>query len=107
MCRNGVFRRTGSSARIPYSELDILERKHSLKVLMVLRSCGPVNKSELTESITSGAGSVQVRIDDLKSSGLVEVREETVRPFRKMVSLTEKGRAVADLVAEIYGELSS
>ena len=101
---NGVFYRTGNIARrvvIPYPELDVLEKKHALKVLMVLRDKKMLNKTELVEEIASGAGSVQARVDDLEAAGLISVEEEAVRPFRKMVSLTEKGKDIADLAARM------
>ena len=107
---NGVFYRTGNIARrvvIPYNDMEVLEKKHALKVLLVLRERQALNKTELLEAIASGAGSVQTRIDDLESADLVRVEEETVRPFRKMVSLTEKGKDIADLVADIRDRMNS
>ena len=106
---NGVFYRTGSIARrvvIPYPELDLLERKHAMKTMLVLREKGRVNKTELVESITAGAGSVSSRIEEMKDAGLIRIDVEDVRPFRKMVSLTDQGIEVADLVASIHGKMS-
>ena len=48
---NGVFYRTGSISRrvnIPYIQLDVLERKHSMKILMLVLEKGSVCKTELT-----------------------------------------------------------
>ena len=109
MDSRGGFYRTGSIRRrvvVPYTELDVLERRHAMKVLLVLRERGVMNKTELVESLTSGAGSVQTRVDDLLAAGLVEVEEENVRPFRKMISLTDKGREVADLISSVRGLMS-
>ncbi len=106
---NGVFYRTGSISRrvvIPYAELEVLEKKHAMKVMMTVYEKGSTNKTELVESITSGAGSVSTRIDELSDAGLLRIEEETVRPFRKMVSLTDRGVEVAQLVASIHGKLS-
>jgi len=106
---NGVFYRTGSISRrvvIPYTELDILEKKHAMKVLLTIYEKGRMNKTELVESISSGAGSVSSRVDELEQAGLFKVEEETVRPFRKMVSLTERGKEIARLVASIQETLS-
>ena len=53
---NGVFYRTGSISRrvnIPYIQLDVLERKHSMKILMLVLEKGSVCKTELVESISS------------------------------------------------------
>ncbi|MBO4568856.1 MAG: hypothetical protein J5674_02610 [Candidatus Methanomethylophilaceae archaeon] len=109
MGSRGGFYRTGSIQRrvvIPYTELDVMERRHAMKVLLVLRDRGTMNKTELVESLTSGAGSVQTRIDELCEAGLLMVDEENVRPFRKMISLSEKGKRVADLIEDIRSILS-
>ncbi len=65
-----------------------------------------MNKTELIESISVGASSVSNRIDELSEAGLLHVEEEEVPPFRKMVSLTETGRQVAELIASICSKLS-
>ncbi len=107
---NGIFYRTGSVSRrvaVPYMEFEVLERKHSLKVLMTVYRNGTMSKTELVESIATGAGSVSARIDELCEAGLIYIHEEDVRPFRKMVSLTERGLEVAELIASIHGKLSS
>ncbi len=107
---NGIFYRTGSISRrvvIPYAELDVLERKHAMKALMVVREKGSMNKTELVESIASGASSVSTRIEELSEAGLFRIEEESVRPFRKLVSLTERGAEVAELTARIHESLSS
>ncbi len=106
---NGIFYRTGSITRrvnIPYTELDVLEKKHAMKVMLTIREKGSMNKTELVESIASGAGSVNTRVEELEEAGLLRVDEEDVRPFRKMLSLTERGAEIADMIASIQGKLS-
>ncbi|MBR6871036.1 MAG: winged helix-turn-helix transcriptional regulator [Candidatus Methanomethylophilaceae archaeon] len=106
---NGIFYRTGSirgRVVIPYAGLDVLERKHAMKVLMSVRENGCMNKTELVESISVGASSVSTRIDELSEAGLFHVEEEEVPPFRKMVSLTDTGEQVAELISSIHGKLS-
>lgn len=106
---NGVFYRTGCISRrvvIPHQELDSLERRHAMKVLLVLRDRGSMGKTELAESINSGAGSVSSRIDELLEAGLLRIDEELCHPFRKVVSLTELGGEVAELVAAISKKMS-
>ena len=106
---NGIFYRTGSilcRVIIPYAGLEVLERKHAMKVLMSVYENGRMNKTELIESISVGASSVSARIDELSEAGLFHVEEEKVPPFRKMVSLTDMGEQIAELISSIHAKLS-
>ena len=48
-----------------------------------------------------GTASVRSRVDSLISYGIVTETQEHVRPFKKMLSLTPKGRRVAALISQI------
>lgn len=75
--------------------LEILEQKHSLKVLVILDDHGPMYKGELASKITVGTATVQARVQDLIDRGLVLEEPQPVKPFKKIISLTENGKTVA------------
>ncbi len=77
-----------------------------MKALLSVLEKGRMNKTELVESISVGASSVSSRIDELSEAGLFHVEEEEFPPFRKMVSLTDMGEQVAELISSIHGKLS-
>lgn len=83
------------------SDLEYLEQKHSLKILKILYENGELCKGELSSMITVGTASVQSRIKDLVEVGLVDEVVDTVKPYRKHISLTDKGEEIAKLVSQI------
>lgn len=84
--------------------LEILEQKHALKVLVLLRE-KDMFKGELASKIIIGTASIQARVQDLVELGLISEEPQPVKPFKKILSLTEKGREIADLVAQIESKL--
>lgn len=89
------------------NDLEYLEQKHSLKILKILYENGELCKGELSSMITVGTASVQSRIKDLVEAGLVDEVVDTVKPYKKHISLTEKGSEVAELVTRINDRLQS
>ena len=88
-----------------YEKVEVLEQKHSLKILLIL-SDGPLYKGELASKITIGTASVQARVEDLKSIGLVNEESLNVKPFKKIVSLTPEGEQIASYVKAINDHLN-
>ncbi len=62
-------------------------------------------KGVLASYVAKGTVSVQSRVDELVKLGLITEEREDTRPFRKIVQLTDKGRQVAEKLAEIEGIL--
>ena len=77
-----------------------LEQKHSLKILINLLE-EPLPKCQLASRITIGTGSVQSRIEDMVKAGLLTEDIQTVKPFKKIISLTPTGKKVALKLLEI------
>lgn len=77
-----------------------LEARFATSVLIVLLK-GPMIKGNLTAYLSSGSKAVADRVADLQELGLVTEEQESQRPFRKIVQLTDKGRQVAEKLAEI------
>ena len=57
--------------------------------------------------ITVGTASVQSRIRDLVEVGLINEVVDTVKPYRKHISLTKKGEEVAKLISQMDKLLQS
>ncbi|MCL1984603.1 MAG: hypothetical protein FWG58_04305 [Methanomassiliicoccaceae archaeon] len=58
-------------------------------------------KGELAACVAKGTVAVQSRIESLVSEGLITETQETKRPFRKYIKLTEKGEKISNHIAEI------
>ena len=71
-----------------------------MKVLLHLQE-GDMYKGELSSKITIGTAAIQSRIDDLIDLGLVNETPQTIKPFKKILSLTEKGQKIAKMIQEI------
>ena len=73
-----------------------LETAYSLQLLIVLLDeSEPINKGVLIGKMARGKSTVQQRIADLVTMGLVRETVETTHPFRHYVTLSPKGRRAA------------
>lgn len=86
------------------SKIEVLEQKHAMKVLLLLKG-RRMFKGELASKITIGTASIQARVQDLIDLGLVLEEPQTVKPFKKILSLTEKGNEIAELIELIESKL--
>lgn len=89
-----------------HGALEVLEQKHAMKVLAILLE-REMFKGELASKITIGTASIQARVDELVRLGLLEEEPQTVKPFRKIIRLTDKGREVAEMIEKIEEVLTS
>jgi DNA-binding HxlR family transcriptional regulator len=83
------------------SGLDIVEDIHSMRVLLKLKDEGRMVRSVLYARLPSAPNTSQKRIDRMIDAGLISEVEEPFPPKRKWVELTDKGRQVAEKLAEI------
>jgi len=81
--------------------VSVLEETHALKILLILSTRGKMVKGELAASVAKGTVAVQSRIESLVSEGLVTETQEKMKPFRKYIELTEKGKKISDFLADI------
>lgn len=75
----------------------VFENTHAIKIILILRNEGPM-VNELASKIAKGTSTVQARIADLIEMGLLTEKREPVKPFKKIVELTPKGRAASNLL---------
>lgn len=72
----------------------------SAKILVYLQEKGQIRHSELERLIRS-RGTLASNLNDLMDEGLVARKVVPTKPIQSNYSLTEKGRSVARLLADI------
>jgi DNA-binding HxlR family transcriptional regulator len=85
-------------------DLSIIESAHAAKVLVLCLREGDMPKGMIYQKIPKNKTVLQSRIKELVDAGLLN-EEEKFDPFRKIISLTPKGRKVAEHLAAIEGIL--
>ena len=93
-----LVRKQKSKSRDERTALEILEGKHVLSLLLYLNTMSPVTKSDIYNDVARQ--NMAGKIEDLRKLGLVQVFF-TGRTNANVVVITEKGRAVAELLSEI------
>ena len=83
------------------SPLSELEATYALRILATLHKEGKMFRSILYNKVSKSTKAPQLRVDTLIQIGLIDEAVSELAPFSKTVSLTEKGRKVAEKVAEI------
>lgn len=87
--------------------LDVLSRPQAITVLLRVRAMAPCIKSQIVKYPGSSERTKWERLNDLREAGLVEIDERPRAMNRKIVTLTPKGKRVADLLMQIEGADSS
>ena len=89
-------------------DLSIIEEAHAAKVLVTCLRQGDIAKSVLYGILQKNNQVIQARIEKLVSARLLTETEQKVDgAWKKMISLTPKGRRVADhlqAIEEILAE---
>ena len=75
-----------------------LEEKYAIRVLLALYHEGTMVKGDLYPLVASGKGTVHDRISGLIALGLIAEEQERAPPWRKRITLTERGLQVAELL---------
>ena len=84
----------------------MLENKFSFEVLLNLYKNGEQNKQTLYASVSKSTMTVADRVNELKEMGLIEIEIRRFNSNVHFVSLTEKGKKVAEKIQEIESILS-
>ena len=82
----------------PVSEL---ENTLAMRILLVLYKEGDMFRSILYNRVAKGTNTARYRVDELLEAGLLTEDVSQFPPLSKRIGLTEKGRRVAEHVAEI------
>lgn len=77
--------------------LSLLENSRSMRILLFIREHEGCRKMELYDAVC-GDGRMPKKLDNLEAAGLIVQRRAGMSTF---LSLTDKGRRVADALAEI------
>jgi len=74
--------------------------RYNLPIILLLSETGELNLSEIRSNLLiRSAGGVNNAVDKLEELGLVKKRVE--KPITIKVSLTEKGRRVAEVLVQV------
>jgi len=87
--------------------LEALEQTSAIRILVFLLTHEKVSRSEIINGIKASHVAIYNAIRKLKEAGLVVEETERDFPFRVFVMLTEKGRRVAEHLAEVEKILAS
>jgi DNA-binding HxlR family transcriptional regulator len=85
--------------------IGLFERRHALKVLMIVRRKGPLTKQDLLAALDVGTNVPMARIRELKAAGLIEEDVEALWPHAHMLRITPMGRDVAELAERMIERL--
>ena len=79
-------------------ESSVLENRYAISILLQLRNEEYLVKGDLARSLAKGSTTVQARISELVDAGLVTEEREPIKPFKIFVSLTPRGKTVANML---------
>jgi chromosome segregation and condensation protein ScpB len=85
--------------------IGLFERRHALKVLMIVSRHGPITKQDMISELGVGTNVPMARVRELKAAGLIEEDVEALWPHAHMLKITAKGRDVAEIVERMIGRL--
>lgn len=78
-----------------------LESTMAMRILLVLLREGDMFRSILYNRVAKGVNTARFRVDELLEAGLLTEEVSQFPPLSKRIGLTEKGRRVAEKIAEI------
>lgn len=87
--------------RTENSNLGVLESVYAMRILALLLKDGPTFRSILYQRVSRSTNSPKSRVDELIEAGLLTEDVSQFPPLSKCIGLTDKGRRVAEHVAEI------
>jgi predicted transcriptional regulator len=80
---------------------DLGEQDGILELLLILLKNGKLSKAEVVSALGRSSTTAYRCLAMLKKLDLITELEPTSFPYRKDVSLTEKGRRVAELLVQV------
>ncbi|MBE6514787.1 MAG: hypothetical protein E7Z69_07080 [Thermoplasmata archaeon] len=83
------------------NESSVLENKYAISILLQLKDVDYLVKGDLARNLAKGSSTVQARISELVAAGLVTEKRESTKPFKIFVSLTPRGKTVANMLFAI------
>jgi len=86
--------------------LETLEQTAACRILVYLYKEGDFAVSEIIRKVGSSQQAIYNALRKLRDAGLIQEELEETFPRRRLISLTEKGRKVAEKLEEIEEELS-
>ncbi len=85
--------------------MEALEQTGSIKILLFLNNKDALTLTDVKDGVPCSLSAIYNALRKLKDAGLIEERMEDTFPRRRLISLTERGRKVAELLKEIEDQL--
>jgi DNA-binding MarR family transcriptional regulator len=82
-------------------DVDLLEQSHSIRILLAMRQKDEFLRTELYKAVDRSLHVLVKRVDEMIDAGLILEEPMTVRPFAKVLTLSEEGRKIADSLHEV------
>lgn len=86
--------------------MEALEQTGSIRIMLLLNNKGGLTLTDIKDNVSCSLSAVYNALRKLKDAGLIEEEFEEDFPRRRLISLTEKGKKVAEKLEEIEEELS-
>ena len=84
-----------------YECFEPLEEKFALSILLVVKEYEPINKKNIASILDCRPGTVGERIDALRDADLIKIEALRHKQNMHMISLTERGKEIAELVSGV------
>ncbi|MEM3580933.1 MAG: winged helix DNA-binding protein [Candidatus Bathyarchaeia archaeon] len=81
--------------------MEPLEQTGSIRILLFLSKKGATTLTEIKDNVNCSLSAIYNALRKLKDAGLIQEELEKEFPRRRLVSLTDKGRKVAEKLEEI------
>jgi len=86
--------------------LEALEQTGSVRIILLLSRRGDVTLTDLRDNVGCSISSIYNALPKLKNAGIIQESLEADFPRRRRISLTAKGKRVAEKLADVERILS-
>ncbi|MEM3390464.1 MAG: winged helix DNA-binding protein [Thermoproteota archaeon] len=81
--------------------MEPLEQTDSIRIFLFLSKKGATTLTEIKDNVNYSLSAIYNALRKLKDAGLIQEELEKEFPRRRLISLTDKGRKVAEKLEEI------
>jgi len=91
--------------KIEVRKMESLEQTGSIRIMLFLNKKGAVTLTDIKGGVNCSLSAIYNALRKLRDAGLIQEELEETFPRRRLISLTEKGRKVAEKLEEIEKSL--
>ena len=86
--------------------MESLEQTGSIRIMLFLNKKGAATLTDIKDGVNCSLSAIYNALRKLRDAGLIQEELEQEFPRRRLISLTEKGKKVAEKLEEIERVLS-